>query len=118
VRSQGGQFEGNGLANALSRAGDERHLIVERAMQHRLGCSFLQKGLTPANENISSLSLFYPASILHPRNRDGRVRRVGALCNIETVGVGERKTLALGGFHPYNPLTGIMLSRNETTGGV
>jgi len=32
--------------------------------------------------------------------------------------VGERKTLALGGFHPYNPLTGIMLSRNETTGGV
>jgi hypothetical protein len=79
---------------------------------------FGSKGLAPANANILIACLFYPASILHPRigtHRD--LHRVGALSNIETVGVSASKTLALGGFHPYNPLTGIMLSRNETTGG-
>jgi hypothetical protein len=51
--------------------------------------------------------------------RSGRVEILGveSVSKLDTVGVGESKTLALGGFHPYNPLTGIMLSRSETTGG-
>jgi hypothetical protein len=55
-------------------------------------------------------------SNLHPRNRLGEPNWAALPANDPLEKDEAGKPLALAGLHPYNPLTGIMLSRGISTG--